>query len=270
MRRRYTGKTKKAQYTNERQQRLTPAEEISIVDEILQLKAWNFPLMVSWVQELAERILRKREDLEPLEMHWPTKFLARHKKIASQWSQPLERDRANNATHEIISHWFKLIKDIIQKYAIQQEDTYNMDEKGFGMGLTGKEKVFCSKDNLEPKMKEPTNTKWVSLLECISANGGILPLYIIFKTMIMMESWLKELKKEDKIGISDKRWTNNYLGLEWFKQVFNLFTKKCQKGQYQLIIVDRHCYHITLDLIEFCRREKIIPACLPFHTTHLL
>ncbi|MCJ1426270.1 hypothetical protein MMC29_004173, partial [Sticta canariensis] len=84
LRRRYKNETEKAQYTNERRQRFTPAEEISIVDWILQLEAWNFPPMVSRVRELAEGILRKREDLEPLEIHWPTKFLARHKQITSQ------------------------------------------------------------------------------------------------------------------------------------------------------------------------------------------
>ena len=123
LRRRYKGKTKKAQYTNEHQQQLTPAEEISIVDWILQLEAWNCPPMVFWTWELAEEILRKKGDFEPLGIHWPTKFLARHKEIASQWSQPLKRDWANNATHETISHWFELIKDTIQKYVIQQEDT---------------------------------------------------------------------------------------------------------------------------------------------------
>lgn len=115
--------------------------------------------MVSQIQELAERILKKRGDLEPLGIHWPTKFFARHKENASQRSQPLKRDWVNNTTHETISHWFELIKDTIQKYAIQQKNTYNINKKSFGMGLTGKEKVFCSKDNLEPKMKEPTNTK---------------------------------------------------------------------------------------------------------------
>ena len=134
--------------------------------------------MVSRVRELAEEILRKRGDIEPLGIHWPANFLARHKEIASRWSQPLEGDRANNATHETISHWFELIRETIQKYAIQQEDTYNMDEKGFGMGLTGKEKGFCCKDNLEPGMKESTNTERVSLLECISASGLFLPPYI--------------------------------------------------------------------------------------------
>lgn len=73
-----------------------------------------------------------------------------------------------------------------------------MDKKSFGIGLSGKEKVFCSKDNLQPYMKEPTNTKWVSLLECISANSRIFPPFIIFKGKIMMEAWVKEIKKRRK------------------------------------------------------------------------
>ena len=52
--------------------------------------------------------------------------------------------------------------------------------------------------------------------------------------------------------------------------MFNPSTKKCQRSQYWLIIVDKHCSHIISDLIEFCRGEKIIPTCLPPHTTHLL
>lgn len=60
-----------------------------------------------------------------------------------------------------------------------------MDEKGFGIGLTVKEKGFCSKDNLEPGMKEPTNTERVSLLECMAASGLILPPYMFFKAKII-------------------------------------------------------------------------------------
>ena len=114
----------------------------------------------------------------------------------------------------MISHWFTLINDIIQTYKIEQKDIYNMDEKGFGIRLMGKAKVFCSKENLEPIMHKSTNTKWVSILKYISVNSQILPSYIIFKTKIMIETWIKEPQKNGKIYLSDKRWTNNYLGLE--------------------------------------------------------
>lgn len=86
----------------------------------------------------------------------------------------------------------------------------------------------------------------------------------------MMKTWVKEIKKQGKICLSDKKWTNNYLGLEWFKQVFHPYTQKCQKREYQLIIVDGQVLHIISELIEFYKREKIVLACLPPHTTHVL
>ena len=145
-----------------------------------------------------------------------------------------------------------------------------MDEKGFGMGLIGKEKVFCSRDNLHPYMKEPTNTEWVSVLECISACGDILPPFIIFKAKIMLEAWVKKVQRRGRVCLSDKGWTNNYLGLEWFKQVFHPYTQRYQKGKYRLLILDGHASHITSDVIEFCRNQNIVLACLPSHTTHIL
>ena len=37
-----------------------------------------------------------------------------------------------------------------------------------------------------------------------------------------------------------------------------------------MILIDEHCSHITSDVTEFCRREKIILIYLPPHTTHHL
>ena len=203
--RRYKGKTQALKKRLKDRQRLTPAEEISIVDWILLLESWNFPPLVSQVRELAEEILRRKKNFTPLAIHWPQKFIIRHLEISSRWSQPFERDCANNATYETISHWFYLIETTIQRLQILQEDCYNMDEKGFSMGLIGKEKVFCSRDNLHPYMKEPTNTKWVSVLECISACGDILPLFIIFKAKIILEAWVKIVQRGGRVCLSDKR-----------------------------------------------------------------
>lgn len=119
-------------------------------------------------------------------------------------------------------------------------------------------------------MKEPINTKWVFLLECISAAGGILPPYMIFKAKIMMKAWVKKIKDGGKICLNDKGWTNNYLGLEWFKQIFHSYTQKNQKAKYRLLIVDGHASHITAEVIRFCQEKNTILAYLPPHTTHLL
>ena len=81
---------------------------------------------------------------------------------------------------------------------------------------------------------------------------------------------MNELKRVKNIVISGKGWTNNRLAFEWFKRVFDSYSKKRQQGEYRLLILDGHASHITSEVIQFCINEKIILACLPAHTTHVL
>lgn len=71
------------------------------------------------------------------------------------------------------------------------------------------------------------------------------------------------------IATSENGWSNNYLGMDWFRLHFNIHTKP-SKGEFRMLIVDGHDSHITSEAIRFCMREKIILLCLPPHATHLL
>ena len=56
--RRYKGEKQALQRVLELKQRLTAAEEASIIDWILQLESWNLPPLESRVRELAKKILK--------------------------------------------------------------------------------------------------------------------------------------------------------------------------------------------------------------------
>jgi hypothetical protein len=71
------------------------------------------------------------------------------------------------------------------------------------------------------------------------------------------------------IAVSPKGWTTNELGAEWFKRCFDPKSKKHQKGEYRLLILDRHASHISTEVIKFCTENKIILLCEEPHTTHL-
>lgn len=92
-----------------------------------------------------------------------------------------------------------------------------MDEKGSALGTGGKTRVICSKHNLQAYQAQDGTREWVSLIECISDNGRLLALFIIFKGKRQMKVWYDVLEdKEACIALSDNGWTNNVLGLEWF------------------------------------------------------
>ncbi len=54
------------------------------------------------------------------------------------------------------------------------------------------------------------------------------------------------------------------------KECFEPATRSHLQGQHQLLIVDGHASHISIEFIKFTRTYKIICLCLPTHLTHLL
>ena len=62
-------------------------------------------------------------------------------------------------------------------------------------------------------------------------------------------------------------WTEDVLGLEWFK---NIFLPVCGQERPQLLILDGHHSHETLTLLELAKAENITTLCLPAHTSAYL
>src|SRR5437762_9977437 len=79
--------------------------------------------------------------------------------------------------------------------------------------------------------------------------------------------WFSALP-EVHIGLSDNGWTDNEMAVEWLEKCFESETR-CG-DEYRLLILEGHASHISTKAIKFCVASKIIPLCLPPHTTHLL
>jgi hypothetical protein len=71
------------------------------------------------------------------------------------------------------------------------------------------------------------------------------------------------------ITTSKNGWTDNEIGLEWLKVCFEPETQDGD-DEYRLLILNGHASHLSTTAIRFCIASKIIPLCLPPHTTHLL
>ena len=113
-------------------QALTPAEESALVSFIKRASALRHPICHAYLRELAE-VLRKHRALEeglfPLGKDWVTRFLRRHSDLKSQVVKSMERARIE-VTKEQILEWFRQYIEEIQKYGIEEENIYNMDESG--------------------------------------------------------------------------------------------------------------------------------------------
>jgi hypothetical protein len=77
---------------------------------------------------------------------WVTRFLHRYAdQLTIKWSAGIDRDRHAADSYERYRLYFDLLQLKMRKYDVQPEDTYNMDEKGFFVGITARSKRVFSK-----------------------------------------------------------------------------------------------------------------------------
>jgi hypothetical protein len=151
----------------------------------------------------------------------------------------------------------------MQEYNIDERNTYNMDEKGFFVGITNRSKRVFTKAIWASKERtaaiQDGKREWITLLACVCASGEALPPALIYQcTSGLQSGWVDAVeagKHEVFFSNSASGWTNNDVGLAWLEQVFERFTKQKARRGYRLLILDGHSSHLTSDFINFCNNN---------------
>jgi hypothetical protein len=177
------------------------------------------------------------------------------------------------------SLYFQLLHLKIEEHEVLPENTYNMDEKGFMIGVVGRSKrVFDKVLYRKRQFKQPIhdgNRERVTVVAGVCADGTHLPPGVIFpaKGDAVQASWVREIdpaKHSIHFTTSPTGWTNDDLGVAWLKQVFDRYTKRKARRRYRLLIIDGHGSHVTKAFIDYCDQHKILLLIFPPHATHTL
>jgi hypothetical protein len=177
----------------------------------------------------------------------------------------------DGSTKEVLGAWFNAYSKVVQEHGIKQENTYNMDESGFSIGTMESTRIILDSTLRTKHQAHPGRQEWVSMVECICADGSILPPLGIFKGKKVLQSWIPSgVLDKWFFSANAKGWTSNLHGLEWLKRVFEPATRAKANGQYRLLICDGHDSHISGSFIAYCLQNRITLLILPPHTSHLL
>jgi len=186
----------------------------------------------------------------------------------------------HNADLEVkYSLYFSLLQQKINQYSIKSRYTYNIDEKGFLLGITTRSKRIFSRQEYERKAVRQAiqdgNREWISLLACICADGSALDLSLIYEAGLegLLLGWVEDINPEEYsafITSSSSGWTNDEIGLIWLEQVFDRCTREKAGRSYRLLIVDGHRSHVTMDFLNYCDRHRILVAVFPPYSTYTL
>ena len=176
--------------------KLTATEELTLVQWILSMDQRGLAPRPEYVRQMANLLIAKRSDSNPnpdpkslVGERWVYNFVQRHQALRTRYNRKYDYQRAKCEDPQVIKDWFRLVKNVIAKYGIQEEDIYNFDETGFQMGVISTAKVITgSERSNRPVAMQPSNREWVTAIDCISTAGWSLLLVIIFEGKVHMST----------------------------------------------------------------------------------
>jgi hypothetical protein len=273
--RRYRGVQGSVQAQRINNQKLSPQQEQELVEYINRLTKQGLQPTRTMVQNFATQVAK-----DHVGNGWVTRFLQRNQDhLTSRWTMGMDAVRHKADSESKYKLYFELLTNKITQYDVLPKDIYNMDEKGFMIGVIGRSKRIFSKARWDSKEVRASlqdgSREWVTLLAAICVDGSHLSPGIIFesKRSTIQSGWVDAIKVTEHdvfVTSSPSGWTNNDIGLAWLKQVFNRQTKKKAGRRWRLLIVDGHGSHVTMDFLEYCNKNKILVAIYPPHSTHTL
>lgn len=166
---------------------------------------------------------------------WVTRFFQRHHDtLENLWQTPMETLRHDADNYERYRLYFDLLHGKMDEHNVLPENTYNMDEKGFMIGVIKKGKRVFDKALFGKKQNQQSshdgNREWFTIVAAICADGTALPPCVIIPSPSgeVQQLWVQEIDpcyNSVHFSTSYNGWTNNDLGLAWLRDLFEPHTK---------------------------------------------
>lgn len=116
--------------------------------------------------------------------------------------------------------------------------------------------------------RQVASSEHITLHCCVSAAGCTMPPFIIFKSSFPGGNYTlggpaRPLYGKQKLGFMDSQ-----LFVLQFKKIFLLFAKPTANRPV-LLLLDRHIFQCSIEVIELAKRNDVILMVLAPHTTNL-
>jgi hypothetical protein len=256
------------------QQYLTPWEEDVLIKYLLQMSDLGQSVRIKFIPALAFRVTCQRpttdRPLKPPGRNWTKALEKRHPELVARRVKALDWNRHEKNIYGKITHWFEVMKDVLQDPAVLVENVYNMDETGVMLSMPGSVKVLVSKDDMRDYRGARVKRTTVTAIECISGDGRYLNPMIIWPASTHRSNWTTFPTPGWQYACSESGYTDSKISLEWLKRIFDPETKERANKKPRVLVCDGFGTHETLEILEFCFENNILLCRLPSHTSHKL
>jgi hypothetical protein len=272
--RRFNGVTNPAKVANQNKQLLRPQQELELVEYINTLTKRGTLPTPAMVRNFAGDIAGRRPG-----RCWSHRFCTRFQDVLlCRYLKNIDISRKRADNPECLKAFYDLVKQKTEEYGVLPQNTYNMDEKGFMIGVTTKQRRIFTKEAFEKgevlANNQDGNRQWITIVATVCADRTWIPLGVIFAGNIR-DTWLQDKvidTLQAHISSTTNGWTDDQMGLYWLQQIFDRYTKpRARNGRdWRLLFTDGHSSHLNMEFIKWCDKHYILLAIYPPHSTHRL
>jgi len=116
----------------------------------------------------------------------------------------------------ILHDFFTILDKVIKEFKIKPQNIYNMDEKGFLIGLIQCSlRVIVKSDEKAAFLRQPGLRETVTVIETVGIFAQDIPPMVIMRGEKHLYGWYHgEMPGHWTTVVSPNGWTNAYLGLQ--------------------------------------------------------
>lgn len=250
--------------------------EKELVSWLLETSKMGFPTSKQMLLDTVQEIVEKSNLKTPFVNNrpgrkWFDSFLKRHKEVSFKHAEYIHRCRGS-VTEEKIRSWFAEIQLLLEDdFEIFQhaDRIFNADETGFFLSPAGLKIIGpTGKHVYQESMRSDKEN--ITTLFTVNAEGLFAPPLTLFKYVRLPASIANNAPTFWSLGTSENGWMTGKCFFEYIANVFVPFLKTKPIQLPVILFLDGHKSHLTMELSDLCRRNKIILIALLPNATHIL
>ncbi|XP_065658570.1 uncharacterized protein LOC136083093 [Hydra vulgaris] len=197
---------------------------------------------------------------------WLRGFMSRNPQLSIRTPQATSISRAIGFNKPKVNQFFSVYKSLFEEHKFSAKQLWNMDETGI-TNVHKPGKIIATKGKRQvSKITSGERGATVTVVCAMSASGTYVPPLFIFPRKRMTDRLAVGATSGSIIRVSSSGWTDSSLFIEWLTHFVSV--NHASKINEQLIVLDGHHSHKTLEAINFCRDNGIHLITLPPHCTH--
>ena len=169
-----------------------------------------------------------------------------------------------------LKFYFDQLKKAIEKYNVQFEDTWNLNETEFYLNC-GKFRIIIIL-NIKKffKMTDSNNHEYITLMKAINVDNEIISLMLIVKKNFILYCFaVNDFEKFIILVFNDFDYLNDDLTLNWLHYFINNIIRKC-RDKYIFLIVNDFDFYLTFEFFKLINNNNIIFFKLSIYFTHII